>query len=84
MNPYQQQDSQSLQSQQFISQEQHSQQRISRTEHTVSRQVTQQRGQLENAAHVAPYTGEIYETGAHFDRQISEICVRLCTYFDSG
>lgn len=36
-NPYQQQD----QSQQFMSQEQ----RISRTEHTVSRQVTQQRGQ---------------------------------------
>lgn len=35
-NPYQQD-----QSQQFISQEQ----RISRTEHTVSRQVTQQRGQ---------------------------------------
>lgn len=54
MNPYQQQDSQQSsslqqhqvqQSQQFISQEQHSQQRISRTEHTVSRQVTQQRGQ---------------------------------------
>lgn len=54
MNPYQdssssqqQQQHQQLQqsSQQFISQEQHSQQRISRTEHTVSRQVTQQRGQ---------------------------------------